>query len=272
MNKQLMQIKLLILHIKSKPDLYRCFNFTYRTQKYKLSDILTDIIYIMKTGISYRNLRSVIKWQTVYKVYRKLVKHKVFELTYAELLRKYLKKGSLNKKLKLVSTDTTFIMNKNGRQKIGLNKYYYKKRGNKLSLIIDSKGTPLVMDVFKGGKNDGKILENHLEKATIINDPYFDCYKKYFMADSMYDSKIIHLKLKEICFKPLIEQNKRGIKNKKLIRRFSKKDYKIYCKRSKVENVICRLKQMRRINTRYDALISTYKSYVYLGMLNIYCK
>lgn len=186
MNKRSMQIKLLIAHIKSQPELYKCYNFTYRTQKYKLDDILTDIVYIMKTGISYRNLRSAIKWQTVYKVWRKLVKHKVFEFTYAELLRKYLKKGSLNKKLKLISTDTTFIMNKNGRESTGLNKYYYKKRGSKLSLIIDSKGMPLVMDVFKGGKNDGKILENHLKKKTIINDPYFDCHKKYFMADSMY--------------------------------------------------------------------------------------
>ena len=127
------------------------------------------------------------------------------------------------------------------------------------------------MNIFKGGKNDGKILEYHLEKETIINNQYYDDHKKYFMADSMYDSKIIHEKLKGLKFEPLIEQNKRGIKNKQLIRRFNKKDYKIYCKRSKVENVICRLKQLRRINIRYDALLSTYKSYVYLAMINTYC-
>ena len=135
----------------------------------------------------------------------------------------------------------------------------------------DSKGVPLDMNIFKGGKNDGKILEYHLEKETIINNQYYDDHKKYFMADSMYDSKIIYEKLKGLKFEPLIEQNKRGIKNKQLIRRFNKKDYKIYCKRSKVENVICRLKQLRRINIRYDALLSTYKSYVYLAMINTYC-
>jgi hypothetical protein len=62
-NKNDMCILLLIAHIKSK-------------QKYTLKEILVDIVYIMKTGISYRDLRSHIKWQTVYKVYRKLVANK----------------------------------------------------------------------------------------------------------------------------------------------------------------------------------------------------
>ena len=180
MNKIPLQVRLLTAHIKSRSKLYKSFNFSYHTQKYKLADILTEIIFVTKTGISYRNLRSVIKWQTVYKVYRKLVANKVFEHTYAELLKKYLKRGGLNKKLKYISTDTTFVMNKNGREKVGLNKYYYKKRGSKISIITDSNGMPLEMDIFKGGKNDGKILEHHLTKNTIINNASYDKYKQYF--------------------------------------------------------------------------------------------
>ena len=93
--------------------------------------------------------------------------------------------------------------------------------------------------------------------------------KKYFLCDAGYDAKDIHIKLKQMGYIPIIEQNKRGIRNKELIRRMSKKERQIYHKRMKVENVINRLKQMRRINQRYDGLVTTYESYVYLGMIYI---
>lgn len=264
-------IKLLTEHIKSKPGLYKSFNFNYHTQKYKLKDILNEIIYIMRTGISYRMLRSKIKWQTIYKVYRKLVKNNIFKMTYLEMLNKYLKRGGLHKKLKYVHTDTTFIINKNGRDKTGLNKYYYKKKGNKVSIIIDSNGYVLDMNIFKGGKNDIKILENHLKNRFAISDDHYNKFKGYFICDAGYDSKLIHSKLRENGFKPLIEQNRRGIKNKNLIRRMSKSEYKIYCKRVKVENVFCRLKQLRRLNQRYDGLCNVFKAYIYLGIIYMSC-
>ena len=91
------------------------------------------------------------------------------------------------------------------------------------------------------------------------------------MCDAGYDTKKIHEKLNELNYKPLIDQNKRGIKNKNLIRRMSKHDYKIYCKRVKVENVFCRLKQIKRINLRYDSLFDTFTSYVYLAIIYISC-
>jgi hypothetical protein len=165
-----LSILLLIAHIKSKPKLYESFNFSYKTQKYTLNEILIDIVYIMRTGISYRDLRSHLKWQTVYKVYRKLVLNKVFEMTYKDLLKKYYKRGGLSKKLRYISTDTTFIANKNGKDQIGLNKYYHKKKGNKISLIIDSNKKIINMKIYKGGKNDTKILEDQLKEDMIINN------------------------------------------------------------------------------------------------------
>jgi hypothetical protein len=97
-----------------------------------------------------------------------------------------------------------------------------------------------------------------LENGITIRDQRYDRFKRYFICDAGYDSKVVHERLKENGFYPLIEQNKRGVKNKKLIRRMTKHEYKIYCKRVKVENVICRLKQMRRINLRYDCSIISY--------------
>lgn len=63
---------------------------------------------------------------------------------------------------------STFIMNKNGKECIGLNKYYYKKRGSKLSLIVDARGTVLEMDVLNGGKNDGN--SNIFEWKSILTE------------------------------------------------------------------------------------------------------
>ena len=263
--------RLLIAHINSNADLKRSFDFTYHTQKYKLEHILDDIIYVMKYNVPYRALRSKINWQTTYKVYRKLLKFGIFKATFTELLTKYVKRGNLNKKLKIVSTDTTFIMNKKGSEKIGLNRFYYKKKGNKISVITDSNKQILDIAIYKGGKNDGKILENQINRNNILIDKSYDKYKKYFLCDAGYDSKQIHNKLRSLNFVQLIAQNKRGIKNKNLIRRFTKREYKIYCKRSKVEHVISRLKQLRRINNRYDQLISTYEGYVYLGAIYLSC-
>jgi predicted MPP superfamily phosphohydrolase len=55
-----------------------------------------------------RDIRSKINWNSIYKIYIKLNKYKIFEISYVYLLNKYLKRG-INNKLKYVSTDTTFI-------------------------------------------------------------------------------------------------------------------------------------------------------------------
>ncbi len=34
--------------------------------KYKLNENLDDIFYVLKTGISWRNLRSTIPWKSIY--------------------------------------------------------------------------------------------------------------------------------------------------------------------------------------------------------------
>jgi vacuolar-type H+-ATPase subunit I/STV1 len=58
------------------------------------------------------------------------------------------------------------------------------------------------------------------------------------MTDAGYDSKNIQKILRDLNYIPLIDQNK-----------------------------ICELKQMRRVNLRYDGLIETYESYVYMAMI-----
>lgn len=255
-------IKLLKIHIMSDKILNKSYNFKYHTQKYTLDEILKEIIYILKTGISYRNLRSHINHNTIYYNYCKLNKHKIFELGFKDLMKKYLKRTK-NKTLKILSTDTSFIGNKNGKDNIGYNKYYSKKNGNKLSLIVDNKGFPLDVKIYNGKMNDSKIFMKQINKFNIKNNHKI----KYFLCDKGYDSKEIHNTLEGLNYIPLILQNKRGIKDKNKLRKFNSNEGKIYANRMKVENSFCKLKQLRRLNLRYDCKVENYMGYVFLGII-----
>ena len=255
-------IKLLKRHIMSNKILSKSYNFKYHTQKHKLDDILKEIIYILKTGISYRNLRSNINYNTIYYNYCKLNRYKIFELSFKDLMKKYLKRTK-NRTLKIISTDTSFISNKNGKDNIGYNKYYSKKNGNKISLIVDKKGFPLNVKIYNGKINDSKIFMKQINDYNIDNNNEI----KYFLCDKGYDSKEIDNKLKDLNYIPLILQNKRGIKDKNKLRKFSSDEGKIYSNRMRVENSFCKLKQLRRINLRYDCKIENYLGYIYLGII-----
>ena len=116
-------VKLLTIHIKQNKGLYKSFNYSHSKQKYKLSEYLKEILYVLKTGISWRDIRTHINWNSIYKVYIRLNKHCVFKIAYNDLLIKYLKRG-VNNKLKFIITDTTFIPNKNGADKMPKNIFF----------------------------------------------------------------------------------------------------------------------------------------------------
>jgi len=67
------------------------------------------------------------------------------------------------------------------------------------------------------------------------------------LGDKAYDSAELREKLKDRGTKPVIPNKS----NRKLPFRFNKKSYK---KRHRIENAFCRLKDFRRIATRYDKL------------------
>jgi len=102
-----------------------------------------------------------------------------------------------------------------------------------------------------------------IKKLSINNKKY----KRYFLADSIYDSNKIKFKLGELNIKPIIPPNIKNtkdpikIKNKQL----SNKDKIIYKKRIRVENAFCYLQKNRRCQIIYDKYIETFLSYICLG-------
>ena len=57
-NKTNIIVSVLTKHIKVNKDLYKSFNFSHKQQKYRLKEYLIDILNVLKTGVSWRDLRS----------------------------------------------------------------------------------------------------------------------------------------------------------------------------------------------------------------------
>ena len=263
-------IKLIAIKVAEHPKLSKSFNFSNVHQKYFLTDYLIDILYVLKTGIAWRDLRSHINWISVYKTYCKLVSFKIIEACYQDLLDKYLSK-SLPSKMGHILTDTSFVPNKHGHDVIGFNHFYNRKRGTKISLITDSDGIPLDVKCYAGNRYDSKLLDRHLNEIK-DNNPIKSYHSdkrhnRYFLADAGYDSKENHEKLKLLGYVPKIAKNKRNSKKKQ--EKLTAKDKQIYKKRLNVEIMFKRIKDSRRITNRYDCKIGNFKTFIYLALVKI---
>ncbi len=78
-------VNLIMKFIKSNKALYKSFYFNTNQRKYKLEDQLHHILFILKTGISWRDMNCSIKWQSLYKTFSKLNKLNIFKLSYISL-------------------------------------------------------------------------------------------------------------------------------------------------------------------------------------------
>lgn len=255
----------------NKTSLKDSFNFSYHTQIYELKDIIGHILFILKTGNSWKTLDTLklndyksIKGTTVYACFRKINSYNIFDKTYIQLLEKYIKRTPANK-LKIQSTDTTFIRNKYGSEKVGRNKQMKGKNVTKISAITDSNGVVLNLFITAGNHNDSKIIQSHLDNM-LIDVTKNNIYKKYFLGDKGYCSYIFRKMLIDRCYIPIIDYNNRNTKNPEKIKSLSKDELKIYKNRIKIEHTFGKLKSnCRRIDTRYDNKLDTYNGFVFMG-------
>jgi len=262
-------IKLLIKEVKLIPKLYKSFDYSNVHQKYSLTEYLTDILYVNKTGIAWRDLRSHINWNSVYRTYRRLLSFGVFKTAYIDLLKKHYKRSGKGKKAFLLS-DTTFIPNKKGHDFIGYNTYYNRKRGTKISFISLKDGIPINVKCCKGNKYDSKILADQLDTKNLI-DISNDKRQIYFLADPAYDSSAIRSKLKKLNYKPIIAKNKRNTKDPSKIVKLSKSEIKMYRKRLAIERTFNKIKFNKRLCQRYDSKIETFVGFIYLALIKLLC-
>ena len=111
-------------------------------------------------------------------------------------------------------------------------------RNTKIHALADAKGRLLSILLTGGEAHDCPVAERLIRRTRAPNK---------LLADKAYDSAELREWLDEHGTKPIIPNRS----NRKQPFRFDKKSYK---QRHRIENAFCRLKDFRRIATRYDRL------------------
>lgn len=257
-------VKAIIRHVNKSPFV-KYFNFTYKSQRYKLNEILPLILFVLRTGISWKHI-TTIHHNTVYKTFIRLTKCGLFKSTYIALLNQYIKR-SPNKKLNIQCMDSSIIGNKYGCQDIGRNKYCRNKKVTKISFITDSKGIPINVKVNKGNSFDSEILCNQLNN-NMVDEKVLTKNSKYILGDKGYCSTKLRTLLNNRGYETIIPFNKRNTKDKTKIKKLNTKQLNILKKRVVIEHTFGKLKkQFRRIDTRYDKMTSTYTEFLFFALI-----
>lgn len=245
------EIKKIVLSTKKLKTTY---TKQYSNSKYSLDLIIQEILYFLKSGNSWNNLRSPIKSKTLYWHFQKFVSFNIFQRLFSKIRHKYLDKYLHPTATLLI--DSTFVFNKNGINKIGRNKFYKNKNCTKISLMTDIYGFPLSIFFMKGNYHDMRTFKNHIKDACILlpNKP------KIILADKAYASKDVYDDLQNKNITHIIPPRK----NMQLAKtyQYSKQ---LYTKRIKIEHIFGRLKMIKRITNRYDKLLKSFAAFVHLA-------
>lgn len=127
--------------------------------KYTLDFIINELIYVLKSGVSWRDLRSEINYNTLYWHFKRFNNCDVFQRAFTICRNRVMKK-----KLGIIIIDTTIISNKYGRNKVSRNRFHKNKKCTKVSAITDVNGLPLTIIADKGSKHDLKFLNSQVRK------------------------------------------------------------------------------------------------------------
>ena len=111
-------------------------------------------------------------------------------------------------------------------------------RSTKIHAIVDSKGRPLNFAVTGGQVHDSQVVGDVLDTP---RPPLA------VTADKAYDSQKVRQQIKDEGALPVIPSRSNAAKKAYCPKRF-------YRRRHKIENYFCRIKDWRRIATRYDKL------------------
>lgn len=235
---------------------------TFPNTKYSFKQIFEEICYYLSNNVSFKNIRSNMHYNTIYFHLNRLKKYKIFERTYNRLINN----SNIKKNLNGILTDTSFIKNVQGINKLGRNKYFKNKKAYKLSLFTDLSGVPFSILIEPSNIHDIVILKKHLkETKNIIQNKNIN-----ILADKGYCSKKIRNEIKDLGCKPIIAYNKRNCKNIDNIPILNNDEKRIYKKRIIVENIFCYIKKYKSIEMMNMKYYSSYKNLLYLALLRIF--
>jgi transposase len=249
-------------------------NDSYKhNQKYTIDEYILGIIDVCKNYSSWNSYTGFINGNTLRKKHNEWCKLNIYDDVYKNFLNKFLNKNTKTKEFKYQSIDSTFIRDKNGSKCSSYNRNYKNEKnktskGIKITTLVTTKGIPLAITLDKGNKYDSTLLNKNINNKMInTNTKKYsknNRYKQYFLADKGYDSKENIMKLDKLGYVPIIPQNRRNIKNKKLIRKLNNKQKGILKKRVIVENFFSWIKKFQKIKYLYERSIKNYNGLLLL--------
>ena len=134
---------------------------------------------------------------------------------------------------------------KHGAQSLGRSRGGF---STKIHLATDALGNALRFILTGGERND------ITQAGSLIEDLFAD----YVIADKGYDSEAFILKLKE--------QNSEAVIPSRINHKVQREiDKHLYKERHLIENQIGKLKQFRRVFSRFDKLAKNYLSFIYFA-------
>ena len=248
--------------------------FTHHKIKYSIDELLKNILIILKTGISYRDIQkyTTINWNTIYKFNLKLTKYNIFERLFNKTIDNYL--NEMKNTSTTYFTDTAFICNKLGEDLVSNNPQIKKHKTSKISIISDDFNIPLSIKVDTGVTHDSTILKEQLIDFNKKHPQIFN-QTNILIADGAYDSIPLQQLIKKLNLKKLItNKNIRNLKDKIKIDKLkiSLYDKMLLRKRICVEHMINKFKKFKRIQLRYDRYIENFKSFIFTSALLIIIK
>jgi len=92
-------------------------------------------------------LFSFFQWNSVYKFHQKLIKTGLIKKLYLDYKNQYI--NEMNEDIKYLYTDTSFILNNNGTDKVNYNPQVKKHKTSKISIIIDNFDNPISIDAWE---------------------------------------------------------------------------------------------------------------------------
>lgn len=128
-----------------------------------------------------------------------------------------------------------------------------------MHIAAADENTPVAIVLTPGQQHDAAAFEDLMEAVPP------DCHPEEAVADKGYDSERIRETLEDAGMKPVIPSRSNSVDPVRL-------DKNAYCERNRVERLISKLKQFRRIATRYEKLAVTFMAFVHITSALIMCR
>ena len=235
-----------------------------RKRKLANEEALAAISFMLRSGVSWRDLRSVIRGcsaSAVYKRFCSWVASGIFERVWQVLLTRYSDRRLATdaRWFHDLFIDTTMIKNVGGVDGLGRNPTDRGRLATKMGAIVDAAGIPVAVQFFTANRND---VTTAMDTVAAIQCPIQPTgllgpdrrYKHTIVGDKGYVSKHLQWALSQSGTRMLTPRKK----NNRSKRTMHYDDRQRLRKRHKVENFFCRLDKFKRLHCRHDKTLASF--------------